>query len=72
MVVEITCTCGAKFELKRNTRNKNDIACPSCGRVLPNDASKDLRSAFDAFDLFRTKLQHSDNNCYDIRIVTGN
>lgn len=64
MLVKITCACSASFEIKDGSRHPKTIACPNCGRVLPNDASQNLYDALASFSLFEAKLD--DSGLYDI------
>lgn len=66
MKVTIECACHACFDIYSNGRNKGDYICPSCGRTLPDDASKALHAMFENFKEFEARLQHADLYDYSI------
>ena len=68
MKIRITCRCNAEFDILFGNRNKNEIACPSCGHPLPNGASEDLRAMMKSFSLVESKLDE-DSSLYEIKIV---
>lgn len=66
MVVKIVCVFNASFEIKEGVRHPEDVSCPNCGRVLPDNASQDLFTALNSFALFETKLGYKE--CYEVFI----
>lgn len=63
MIVKITCSCNASFEIKNSVRHPKEICCPNCGSILPHNASQDLFNMLDSLSLLESKLEDS---CYDI------
>lgn len=61
MKIQITCACNAKFDIFSNTRTREEIKCPNCGRALPDNASADLIAALKAYETFSAKLENDGN-----------
>lgn len=58
MKVKITCPCGASFDIKSGIQHPNEISCPNCGHLLPDNASSDLLKMLDTFKSLENKLVH--------------
>lgn len=67
MKVKITCNCNASFEIKDGNKHPEEICCPNCGNILPDDASQDLLSMLNSFSLLKSKLEESS---YDILLTS--
>lgn len=62
MIIKITCTCNATFEIKNGSMHPSEICCPNCGQALPSNASADLLKALDALETFDAKLDGENYN----------
>ncbi len=62
MLVKITCTCKASFEIKAGSAHPSEICCPNCGQALPSNATRDLLSALSSLEIFESKLEENSNH----------
>ena len=63
MIVKITCSCNANFEIKHGSIHPKTIACPNCGTILPYGASEDLLTALDSLEQLESKLEDAGYKC---------
>lgn len=66
MTVKIKCTCRATFEIRDGSLHPKVVACPNCGKSLPDNASQDLFASMSSFALFETKLENEGYNDFTL------